>query len=65
MTRWCYMVRFANLLPYPGTDPGLILGCCKILQKKFENRNDITMQKNHRFSKKQEGMVLITVGVQI
>ena len=33
--------------------------------KKIENRNDITMQKNYRFSKKQEGMVLITVGVQI
>ena len=49
----------------PGADPGLILGCCKILQKEIENRNDITMQKNYRFSKKQEGMVLITVGVQI
>ena len=48
-----------------GADPGLILGCCKILPKKNENRNDITMQKNYRFSKKQEGMVLITVGVQI
>ena len=33
--------------------------------KKIENRNDITMQKNYRFRKKQEGMVLITVGVQI
>ena len=31
--------------------------------KKFENRNDITMQKNYRFSKKQESTVLITVGV--
>ena len=47
----------------PGVDPGLILGCCKILQKKIENRNDITMQKNYRFSKNQESMVLITVGV--
>ena len=37
-------------------DPGLILGCCKIY-KKNENRNDIIMQKNYRFSKKQEGMV--------
>ena len=33
--------------------------------KKIENRNDVTMQKNYRFSKKQEGMVLITVRVQI
>ena len=33
--------------------------------KKIENRNDVTMQKNYRFSKKQDGMVLITVGVQI
>ena len=33
--------------------------------KKIENRNDITMQKNYIFSKKQEGMVLITVGAQI
>ena len=32
---------------------------------KTENRNDINMQKNHRFSKKQEGMVLTTAGVQI
>ena len=30
--------------------------------KKIENRKDITMQKNYRLSKKQEGMVLITVG---
>ena len=40
----------------------------KVLQnfiKKNENRNDITMQKNYGFSKKQESMVLITVGVQI
>ena len=33
--------------------------------KKIENRIDITKEKNYRFSKKQEGMVLITVGVQI
>ena len=33
--------------------------------KKIENRNEITMQKNYRFSKKQKGMVLITVRVQI
>ena len=33
--------------------------------KKVENRNDITIQKTYRFSKKQEGMVLITVGVEI
>ena len=33
--------------------------------KKTENRNDANMQKNLRFSKKQEGMVLIIVGVQI
>ena len=46
-------------------DPGLILGCCKILQKKTESRNDITIQKNYRFGKKQEGMILITIGVQI
>ena len=50
----------------PGEDPGLTLGCCKIYKKKkYENRNDIIMQKNYRLSKKQEGMVLITVGVQI
>ena len=24
----------------PGGDPGLILGCCKILQKKIEHEND-------------------------
>ena len=33
--------------------------------KKIGNRNDITMQKNYRFSKKHVGMVLLTVGVQI
>ena len=33
--------------------------------EKIKNRNDITMQKNYRLSKKQEGMVLITVRVQI
>ena len=33
--------------------------------KKIENKNDITMQKNYRFGKKQEVIVLITVGVQI
>ena len=49
----------------PGADPGLILGCFKILQKKIENGNDITMQKKYRSSKKQEAMILITVGVQI
>ena len=24
-----------------GADPGLILGCCKILPKKIEHRNDV------------------------
>ena len=33
--------------------------------KKIKIRNDITMQKNYRFSKKQEGMDLVTIGVQI
>ena len=56
---------FEKPIYYSGVDPGLILGCCKILQKKIEHRNDIIMQKNYRFSKKQEGTVLITVGVQI
>ena len=40
----------------------------RVLQKftkKIENKNDITMEKNYRFSKKQEVIVLITVGVQI
>ena len=31
-------------------------------RKKIENRNDEAMQKNYRFSKKQEVMVLITAG---
>ena len=26
-------------------DPGLILGCCKILQKKVEHRNDVICRK--------------------
>ena len=26
-------------------DPGLILGCCKILQKKTEHRNDVICRK--------------------
>ena len=47
------------------TDPGLILGCCKISQKKIDHRNDVIMQKNCRLNKKQEGTVLIRVGVQI
>ena len=32
---------------------------------KIEDRNDITMQKNYRFSKKQEDMVLIIVGADL
>ena len=26
-------------------DPGLILGCCKVLQKKIEHRNDVICRK--------------------
>ena len=58
------MISLYREMIYSGADPGIILGCCKI-HKKNENRNHIIMQKNYRFSKKQEGMVLITVGVQI
>ena len=29
----------------PGADPGLISGCCKILQKKIEHKNDVTCRK--------------------
>ena len=28
-----------------GVDPGLILGCCKILQKRIEHRNDVICKK--------------------
>ena len=44
---------------WSGPDPGLILGCCKISQKKIDHRNDVIMQKNYRLNKKQEGTVLI------
>ena len=30
---------------YSGADPGLILGCCKILQKKSEHRNNVISRK--------------------
>ena len=32
--------------------------------KKIKHRNDVICKKNYRFSKKQEGIALTTVGVQ-
>ena len=53
------------LVVTPGADPGLILGCCKILQKRKWAEKWCNMQKNYRFSKKQDGIVLLTGMVQI
>ena len=47
--------KWSNDIPCPEADPGLILGCCKILQKKNEHRNDVIWRK----------IILITIGVQI
>ena len=40
----CDQVIFEISL-YAGADPGVILGCCKILQKKIEHRNDVICRK--------------------
>ena len=39
------MLFYINYQPYSGADPRLILGCCKILQKKIEHRNDVYAEK--------------------
>ena len=39
------MTATTNAENLPGADPGLILGCCKFLQKKVENRNDVICRK--------------------
>ena len=40
----CDQVIFEISL-YAGADPGVILGYCKILQKKIEHRNDVICRK--------------------
>ena len=43
----CGLVVFTdmNTTCISGADPGLILGCYKILQKKIEHRNDVICRK--------------------
>ena len=36
---------FSALMTKARADPGLILGLCKILQKKIEHRNDVYAEK--------------------
>ena len=36
---------FSALMSGARADPGLILECCKIVQKKIEHRNDVYVEK--------------------